>query len=150
LDSDYPYEYLVFAVSSELYGINLTEVMGVDRYRGCTRFPLLEEKFIGFAKINGKPVPLLNLADSESRKRHRQPVMEEYIITVKFQGELVGLLVNNVKKVIKVNGTKDAVDKKHQHKFSWQGKDISLVNTDELVDKKVICEPGADCDTKTL
>lgn len=136
---DYSDEYLIFVISSELFGIKLSEVMGVVQYQKCTGFPLLKENFIGFVKIDGTPVPLIDLITATIGGQY-QPVLDDYIITVKFRCKLVGLLVNDVKRIIKIDRVHGNTIDESQPIISWQEKDLPLITVEQLVGGNIACE----------
>jgi len=143
LASDNLHEYLLFLVSEKLYAISLIEVKGIIEYQGCSKLPLLRANFVGFSKIEGKPVPVCDLITALSGREHR-PSAESHIIVVSRKGVQIALLINDVIRIIKVKAAHDHMVDRHEEKISWQGKDVHILNTDELFYGNVKCGMGID------
>ncbi|MCB1158823.1 MAG: purine-binding chemotaxis protein CheW [Leptospiraceae bacterium] len=94
-------QFLSFTVSNELFGIELTYVHEILRPVFITRIPNVENFIMGVINLRGEIIPILDL-----KKKFDQGFTEidnnSRIVVLEFNGKRFGLLVEDVKQVIKI------------------------------------------------
>ncbi|MEM7183771.1 MAG: chemotaxis protein CheW, partial [Spirochaetota bacterium] len=94
-------QFLSFSVSNELFGIELIHVHEILRPVFITRIPNVEEFILGVINLRGEIIPILDL-----KKRFEQDFTElghdTRIVVLEYNSKRFGLLVEEVKQVIKI------------------------------------------------
>jgi len=95
-------KYLIFAINSESYGIEIqyvTEIIGIQK---ITEVPQLPDYIKGIINLRGKIVPVM---DVRLRFKKQAGVYNDRtcIIVVDIMGMLVGLIVDSVSEVVTIN-----------------------------------------------
>ena len=96
------FQLVVFRVGKELYGIGIDSVYEIIKVPDITAMPDAPDFFEGVINLRGKIIPVIDL-----RKRLRLQKVEKNrssrILITDNQGRLVGLLVDSVSEVLKLN-----------------------------------------------
>ena len=99
--SDEVIQFLSFAVSNEIFGIDLIHVHEILRPVFITRIPNVEEYVLGVTNLRGEIIPIVDL-----KKKFDQGFTEitkiSRIIVLEFNSKRFGLVVEEVKQVIKI------------------------------------------------
>lgn len=99
--SDEIIQFLSFAVSNEIFGIDLIHVHEILRPVFITRIPNVEEYVLGVTNLRGEIIPIVDL-----KKKFDQGFTEvtkiSRIIVLEFNSKRFGLVVEEVKQVIKI------------------------------------------------
>jgi len=94
-------QFLSFTVSNELFGIDLTHVHEILRPAFITRIPNVEEFVLGVINLRGEIIPIVDL-----KKKFEQGFTDitkiSRIIVLEFNSKRFGLIVEEVKQVIKI------------------------------------------------
>ena len=90
---------VVFRLAGEIYGIPITLVQEIIRYREITRIPRTSEYVRGVLNLRGQIVPVIDL-----RKRLGLPSAEETnssrIVVIEMDENVVGMIVDAVTEVL--------------------------------------------------
>lgn len=101
-------QYICVKLGNEQYGINIKYVENIGRMQKITRVPKAQPYFLGVINLRGEVIPVMslrrrmNLENDEFTPKSR-------IIILKFEQDLVGVVVDEVREV--VNLTEDAIEK---------------------------------------
>ena len=92
-------QYICVKLGDEQYGINIKFVDNIGRMQKITRVPKAQSYYLGVINLRGEVVPVmsirrrLNLEQDEFTNKSR-------IIILKFEQDLVGVVVDEVKEVV--------------------------------------------------
>ena len=98
-------QYVTFQLGNEEYGINIQKTRGIIKDFSVTNVPNTKKFIMGVINLRGQIVPVVNLHErfnfecSSKNKNQR-------IITVEIEKSLIGLLVDKVNEVIRINKNK--------------------------------------------
>ncbi len=94
-------QFVVFRLAGEIYGIPITLVHEIIRYREITRIPRSAEYVRGVLNLRGQIVPVIDL-----RKRLGLPSAEETnssrIVVTEVEENIVGMIVDAVTEVLRL------------------------------------------------
>lgn len=92
---------VVFTLSSESFGVDISRVSGIERMMGITRVPRSPEFVEGVVNLRGRVIPVVDL-----RKIFCLPLGEETkdtrIVVVDIRGQHIGCLVDEVSEVLRI------------------------------------------------
>lgn len=92
-------QYICVKLGSEQYGIDIQYVDNIGRMQKITRVPKAQSYFLGVINVRGEVIPVmsmrrrLNLENDNFTSKSR-------IIILKFEQDLVGVVVDEVKEVV--------------------------------------------------
>lgn len=104
-------QYICVKLGSEQYGIDIQYVDNIGRMQKITRVPKAQSYFLGVINVRGEVIPVmsmrrrLNLENDTFTSKSR-------IIILKFEQDLVGVVVDEVKEVVNL---KEADIEKVEH-----------------------------------
>lgn len=97
-------QYVVFTVSNEEYGINITNVKEINRISEITKMPRSPEHIEGMTNLRGEIIPLISLRQKFGIEKVIYDNTTRTVI-VEFSGKKIGLIVDRVKQILKINKT---------------------------------------------
>jgi purine-binding chemotaxis protein CheW len=101
IQSEEVIQFLSFSVSNEIFGIELVHVHEILRPVFITRIPNVEEYILGVVNLRGEIIPIVDL-----KKKFDQGFVEinknTRIVVLENNGKRFGLVVEEVKQVIKI------------------------------------------------
>ncbi len=93
---------VVFQLSAELYGVEISRVHEIIRLQSVTRVPRAPAFVEGVINLRGKVIPVVDL-----RRRFSLPMSEHTrasrIVVVEIGDQVVGIIVDAVSEVLRVN-----------------------------------------------
>ncbi len=101
-ENSVPVQYIVVKIGNEQYGINIKYIDNIVRSQRITRVPKAQVYYKGVINLRGEIIPVmsmrikLGLAPDEYTNKTR-------IIIVKNDGATIGVIVDEVKEVIKLD-----------------------------------------------
>ncbi len=139
-------QYVKIKIGDEYFGIDIKYVDNIVRMQHITRVPKSPDYIKGVINLRGEVIPVfslrlkMDLEEIEENKYFR-------IIILKYEGESVGIIVDEVKEVVNISS--DAVEKVYhnstegyQNFLSGVGKTecglISLLDINEVLSDKVL------------
>jgi len=133
-EADNSFEFVVFKMGEEEYGIEINNVQEVNRIREITHFPGAPAFIAGMVDLRGDIVPVLNLRrlfdidDSESYKVSK-------LLVAEFGKKRIGILIDSVSGVLKFS--KDNLEKAPEA-LRGKGQDCYIDKVAKLNDGKRI------------
>lgn len=101
IQSEEVIQFLSFSVSNEIFGIELVHVHEILRPVFITRIPNVEDYILGVVNLRGEIIPIVDL-----KKKFEQGLVEinknTRIVVLENNGKRFGLVVEEVKQVIKI------------------------------------------------
>ncbi|HRG46030.1 MAG: purine-binding chemotaxis protein CheW [Leptospiraceae bacterium] len=101
IQSEEVIQFLSFSVSNEIFGIELVHVHEILRPVFITRIPNVEDYILGVVNLRGEIIPIVDL-----KKKFEQGFVEinknTRIVVLENNGKRFGLVVEEVKQVIKI------------------------------------------------
>jgi purine-binding chemotaxis protein CheW len=101
IQSEEVIQFLSFSVSNEIFGIELVHVHEILRPVFITRIPNVEDYILGVVNLRGEIIPIVDL-----KKKFDQGFVEinknTRIVVLENNGKRFGLVVEEVKQVIKI------------------------------------------------
>lgn len=96
-------QYVIVTLDKETYGIDIQQVQVIERLTRITRVPHAPSFVKGVINLRGDIIPVINL-----RERLSMPIQEytndTRIIIVKTKKHIMGLIVDQVKEVLDLDG----------------------------------------------
>lgn len=132
---------IVFAIDSEEYGIDISQISSIEKLPEIFRVPEAAEYVEGMINLRGKVHTAINI-----RKRFKLPVKdfdeETKIIMVYLGDSIVGIIIDNVNQMMKLEegnyeliaNTKSGSDKEFVSGIIVSGdKKVKLLNLEKLL-----------------
>jgi purine-binding chemotaxis protein CheW len=94
-------EYLCFRVSDEIYGINIMDIKEIIKQREVTEVPRAQLFVLGVLSLRGTIIPIIDMRIRLGLAREK-PIGKERVIVIKYNNSFIGLLVDEVIKVVKI------------------------------------------------
>ena len=124
IQSEEVIQFLSFSVSNEIFGIELVHVHEILRPVFITRIPNVEDYILGVVNLRGEIIPIVDL-----KKKFEQGFVEinknTRIVVLENNGKRFGLVVEEVKQVIKI--VKSSVSGINNHMSSYFNNMIDFV-----------------------
>ena len=124
IQSEEVIQFLSFSVSNEIFGIELVHVHEILRPVFITRIPNVEDYILGVVNLRGEIIPIVDL-----KKKFEQGFVEinknTRIVVLENNGKRFGLVVEEVKQVIKI--VKSSVSGINNHMSSSFNNMIDIV-----------------------
>ena len=95
-------QYVGFQIGKEEYGINIQKTRGIIKEFSITNVPNTEKFIMGVINLRGQIVPVVNLHERFNFKSSSTNENNR-IITVEIRNALIGLLVDKVNEVIRID-----------------------------------------------
>lgn len=95
-------QFVAFQIGKEKYGVNIQQTRGIIKEFSITNVPNTEAFIMGVINLRGQIVPVVDLHDRFQFKEP-PPEKDRRIITVKVRESLIGLLVDRVNEVVRIN-----------------------------------------------
>lgn len=104
-------QFLTFSIEGELFGIRLLLVHEILKPVFITRLPNVESYILGVTNLRGEIIPIIDLRKRFSGN-NTELALQSRIIVVMLKEKRCGILVDEVKQVVKVNRFQisDAID----------------------------------------
>ena len=96
------FQLVVFCIGKEFYGISIESVHEIIKVPDITAMPDAPGFFEGVINLRGKIIPVIDLR-KRLRLRKAEKNRSSRILITENQGRLVGLLVDSVSEVLKLN-----------------------------------------------
>lgn len=93
---------VIFGLSSQLYALPIQETQEIIRMTGITRVPNTRDYVEGIINLRGSVVPVINLNRRLGLQEHEHDDSTR-IIVVEYNGQKVGMIVDNVQEVGRYN-----------------------------------------------
>lgn len=91
-------QYVVFSIAEQVYALHIDQVIEIIRMQTITEIPEINFHIAGVINLRGKILPVVHL-----RKRFAMPIApftkKTRIVIVHFEGEQIGLIVDEVRMV---------------------------------------------------
>lgn len=94
-------KFVIFRLGKNLFGLNILQVREIMQFREITRLPQTPDYVEGIINIRGEVVPVIDLHKRFVVETEKE-LKECKIITVKVEGELTGLIVDDVEEVLTI------------------------------------------------
>jgi len=99
----YQREVLAFALGPEEYGVDILRLREIIRTRPITEVPRAPAFVLGVIGVRGEVLPVLDLRQRlRLRQQRTAPARAHRVLIVKKQGEAFGLLVDEVRQVVRL------------------------------------------------
>jgi purine-binding chemotaxis protein CheW len=102
-NSDDLLQLVIFKLGTEEFGINIMQVQEIIRIPEITRIPRSPDYIKGVINLRGKIIVVMNL-DSRFHMSSNVLTDESRIIVVDIEGNTVGIVVDSVSEVIRMDG----------------------------------------------
>lgn len=103
MDSSQELQLVIFLLAKEEYGLPITKVQEINRMVPITRLPQTPEFMEGVINLRGRVIPVIDL-----RKRFQLAASatneDTRIIIVDVNGQTIGVVVDAVTEVVRLNG----------------------------------------------
>ncbi len=137
-------QYISIYMTGEMYGIDIKYVDNIVRMQHITRVPNVPAYIKGVINLRGEVIPVFSLRIKMGMEEVEETKLSRIII-LKVEGELVGLIVDEVREVVLLQN--DLIEKPYydvndvtQNFLSGIGKDgdrlISLLDINEVLSDK--------------
>lgn len=93
---------VVFSLAGALYGVDIAQVREIIRVPDITRVPKTADFVEGIINLRGGVIPVLNLR-SRFKLAPDDAADEERIVIVELGGELIGIRVDGVSEVLRID-----------------------------------------------
>lgn len=138
---------VVFKLGSEFYGIDIFKVKEIIRFTEITSVPSVPNSVEGIINLRGNVIPVLDLKKAFQLEDIRV-TEDSKIIIVELSGHIVGLIVDGVEEVIRLNSDSieippaltGAMAKYVKGVGKLEDRLLILLNLDQLVDELVLEE----------
>ncbi|MBW4828705.1 MAG: chemotaxis protein CheW [Clostridiaceae bacterium] len=94
-------KYVLFKLDNEDYGLNIDDVLSIEKIQSCTRVPNAPEYVVGVINLRGEVIPILDLR----RKLNLEPKpgdQNSRIIITSSNDIVVGLIVDSSSEVLEI------------------------------------------------
>ncbi|HJV44205.1 MAG TPA: chemotaxis protein CheW [Bacillota bacterium] len=95
---------IIFSIQDECYALTINHVVEIIRVQNITEVPMTRNFIAGVMNLRGKIIPVVNF-----RERFRLPSIpfnkKTRVVVVSFEGELVGLIVDEIRMVTTLHGS---------------------------------------------
>lgn len=98
---------VVFDIADEHYGVEIAAVEGIIKMQAITVVPRAPQFVEGVTNLRGKVLPVIDLRRRFGLK-HEVPTKASRIVVVEMGGATVGMIVDGVSEVLRVND--DAIE----------------------------------------
>lgn len=95
-------KFVVFRIGKEEYAVPISQVKEIINYRSPTTIPLDIESIVGVINLRGKVIPIIDLGKEIGIESENKPIKEEKIIIIEDTDGAFGVIVDEVKEVIKI------------------------------------------------
>lgn len=95
-------QYVAFQIGKETYGVDIQQSRGIIKEFSITNVPNTEKYVMGVINLRGQIVPVIDLHERFQFKEP-PPEKDRRIITVEVRNSLIGLLVDKVNEVMRVD-----------------------------------------------
>jgi len=128
-NTDISYEYVVFKLCDEEYGIDINNVQEVNRINGIARFPGAPEFIDGMTDLRGELIPILNLRKLFNAGESRG-LENSKLLVAEFENRNIGIMIDSVSGVLKFSGSslEDARNTLHGYDKNRYIKKIAKLN----------------------
>lgn len=93
---------VVFSLRGEEFGIDINQVKEVLKFTRVTHIPHTAEYVEGVINLRGEVVPIINLRNRFGIPEEEGEALNKRIIIVDIEGDLAGLIVDNVSEVLRL------------------------------------------------
>ena len=94
---------VVFSLSSEAYGVPITQVQEIIRLPDITRMPGTPDFIEGIINLRGRIIPVIDMRRRFSLEKHERNDKNRIVVT-DIGGQIIGLIVDGVSEVLSVSG----------------------------------------------
>ncbi|MFS0644606.1 chemotaxis protein CheW [Siminovitchia sp. 179-K 8D1 HS] len=129
-------KYIAFAIGEDLYGVKIIEVKEIVKMQEITVIPNTNAYIKGVINLRGIVIPIVSL-------RHRLGLPEEKdtkdtrIVVVNYEGEMVGIVVDKVSRVVTFEDIQSSPDHNESPFFGGigiSGEDlVTILNLNEIL-----------------
>lgn len=109
-------QFIVFKLNEQLYGISIQNVQIIEKIKSIMRVPKVPNCVKGVMNLRGEIIPVINLRD-QFNLCEKEYTDKTRIIIVKLEDAMVGLIVDEVKEVIEIEGNQVEVVQNIQGKM---------------------------------
>ncbi len=98
-------QYVLFELAGQEYGVNVHQVLSIERIPDITRVPRAPEFVMGVMNLRGEVLPVIDLRKRfalESFEGKEVPREQQRIIVVKLEEITVGMVVDMVRDVLNI------------------------------------------------
>ncbi len=96
-------QFVVFNVGQEEFGVGIKQTREIINVSELTSIPNAPDFVRGVINLRGEIVPVVDLITRLSLSNSSYEMEEDKIIIVEFDESLIGMLVNDVKEIIRLN-----------------------------------------------
>jgi purine-binding chemotaxis protein CheW len=96
-------KYVLFAIGAEEFGIEIGKIVEIVRAQTPTPLPDVPPYIEGVINLRGTVIPLIDLRKRMGVEAHPE---KERIIIIKVHGEKIGILVDEVKEIVRIDEDK--------------------------------------------
>lgn len=139
---------VVFRLSSEVCGVNTSQVKEIVKFEELTKMPKMPNFIDGILNLRGMVVPVVNLT-KRFNLGETEVTKKTKIIIIEIEEKLIGFIVDDVTEILKlssqeIESTPDIIQKSYNHYLEYVGKkdnmlisilDLSKILTDKELDK---------------
>lgn len=95
-------QYIIIKLGEEQFGIDIMYIDNIVRMQQITRLPKVEHYLKGVINIRGEIVPVMSIRDRMGMSED-EITKKSRIIILKFNGELFGIIVDEVNQVMTIS-----------------------------------------------
>ncbi|SDC68876.1 MULTISPECIES: chemotaxis protein CheW [unclassified Candidatus Frackibacter] len=105
------YQLVIFQLSKEEFGIEITKIKEIIRMKEITKLPNSSETFLGIINLRGNIVPIVDLRKKFNLEE--KLTNKSRIIIIEVDGQNIGIIVDSVSEVLRIKSDEieDAPDK---------------------------------------
>jgi len=97
-------QYITFQIGAEVYGLELISAKEIIKMTKITNVPNTDEYIMGVINLRGQIVPVINLREKLNLETDKtQQEKNKRIVIIDFKGLLLGLLIDGVREIVRVN-----------------------------------------------
>ncbi len=128
-------QFLVFAISTEEYGVEIENVKEIIKVCNITKVPHTQPFVKGIINLRGDIIPVINIRERFNLE------LKEYdertcIIVLDFEGDSVGLIVDDVREVMYIDTNK--ITPPPSSKYGYINRFIKNIGNTDLSVKQIL------------
>lgn len=102
-------QYVAIGIETEKYAINIHDIEEIIRMQDITKIPNAETHIKGVINLRGRIIPVISLRDRFGLNEEEY-TKDTRIVVVKYEDEMVGIIVDNVCQVMQFNDIQPSPD----------------------------------------
>ena len=127
-------QYLLFRLANNLFGTEIRDIKRILPLDIVYKVPLAKPYYEGIIRFENRAIPLFNLREAMGGKASGG---EHLIVVEEIEGEDIGLLIGNVKTVVRIDDSEavayEGLIPGIKKSVAWEGKEVYLLDAGAVI-----------------